>query len=386
MVSSGVPLITTISLTGASAVVAPAVSMRSCWPSTRPKRTPRMSSWVAPRCRQAWLSSHQYGGRFTAPVGVKRFQCGSTRIGERGRAAGGRVGQAVADLEVDHAAAGGQGLAVHRGGDGRRARGDLELEQRRGDGRGHRLVVDEARQVQQREGLGGRPEQRFPGDPVLEVTELVRHGGQHLHDHHAHVGLGPLQPRGVALRRELRERLDEAAEVLGQVVDRHLQRLRGRAAGGGGAAVKGAGAVGLEGERGRREVRIELCAGDGEAVGREVAGSLDGHRQDRPALAIGGPGAGLVDGADGDAGDHLAPRDGDGRGAGRRDQGAPYRYLVEEVHQERPLVGGRHLDVVDAVPGRPGAEQELAAVARQRAGGHCRITVVEAGSCVSTSV
>ena len=99
-VSCGAPLITTISRTGGSAVVAAggvdeqllaggqaeavAADVEVAWRPLAGSAGCRPTS-TGPGCR---------------PVGVT-VPAGVDRIGERGRAAGGRVGQAVADLEVD---------------------------------------------------------------------------------------------------------------------------------------------------------------------------------------------------------------------------------------------------------------------------------------------
>ena len=133
-----------------------------------------------------------------------------------------------------------RGLAVWPG---RRVRwrGHVELHEGGGRQRGRGLVVDEPGVPHQGQPLCRGVERRLGGDAVLQVAQLVRERAQRLHEHDADVGLGPFGPLRVAGRGEVGQRLAEAREVLGQVVDRD-RRLgrRGLAGGTAGAVAVGA--------------------------------------------------------------------------------------------------------------------------------------------------
>ena len=164
------------------------------------------------------------------------------------------------------------------------AGGDVELQHR---GRGQRragIVVDQLGVTTCGPALGRRDQAGFARDAILQVAEIVGQGAQRLQEHHPEIGFGPFLPGRVAQGREVEQRLAEAEEILGQIVDRR------RIAGGSGAirrrgqAVEVGWAAGLQGERDGAEEDVQHRTRDGQQIVGEVAGCGDAKGQNRMAV------------------------------------------------------------------------------------------------------
>ncbi len=166
--------------------------------------------------------------------------------------------------------------------------------------------------------------------------------GQQLEQGDGGVGRVPVGERGVALRREVQQHPAEAREVLGRAVEQRLGPARVGRAGAGGAAVQVGGAGGHEGEADPAQHRVEVRDGQLQLVPAEVAGLVGAHQQ--------GPRIGDGDGQHPDAADPLAALDQHLVGAADQLPGVRAGgQVAQQAEGEPAVVGGVHLDVVDAV-------------------------------------
>ena len=217
-------------------------------------------------------------------------------------------------------------------------------------------------------------ERRLGGDPVLLVAEIVGGRRQQLEQHHAQIRLVALDPVRVGAHRIVRERLAEAAEVLGEIIDLRVA-ARQRAGFRGRGAVEAGRALGLEREGHARVVRVQRARRDRQLVGGEVPGVPRRQLQERPAVLVERPIAGGHR-LDGNGRDRLAPAD---RDLLRCRQRSRQRDGVEEVDEGMGLVLAADLDEVDPVA-RRAREEEGEAVHAQ-----CTWTDTWAGVWVSTA-
>ncbi len=136
----------------------------------------------------------------------------------------------------------------------------------------------------QRAPLARGLEVRLARHPVLVVGQLVAERGHHLGEHDPGVGLEPVLPVGVAQGGEVEERPAQAPEVPGEIVDRRVHLVVGRAERRLGRAVEVARAGGLEAEDEAVEVRVDPRVVDRQHVEREAA--REGERQPQRVAAV----------------------------------------------------------------------------------------------------
>ncbi len=289
------------------------------------------------------LQPHLGGAAGEAAIGVVPPIGGDRIVPVHRDGVGGRACEACPDLERRLGPVGACGADLHarRQGPAR----DLAEQKRRSADRRKRLVVNQPGQAGHRSALRRGLQGRLGGHPILHVAEFIGDAAQRFHEHHPEIRLGPFLPLRIAQGRELAQRLFEAQEVLGQIVDGGNVDVVRRAVRRGGLAVEIAGAEDLEGELDALVGAVEPGGVDQrQPIVGEVAVAERVQGEQRPGLVVSAP-VGGHDVGDRHVRDPVAAADRRGH-AGLFDVRS-----VDEVHPQDRRIDDVDLDKVDAIPG-----------------------------------
>ena len=160
------------------------------------------------------------------------------------------------------------------------------------------VVVDQPRQTPQRSALGRRLEIAFARDAILVVRHVIAERGHQLGEHYACVRLETILPLGVALGREVEQRLPVALEIAREVIDWIVGERVRRALRRPLLAIELRRTARLEGEADVVVERIDPAVLDVQAIERKIARRRGRDPEDVAAVDDEPPRAGDCDGGD----------------------------------------------------------------------------------------